>query len=88
MEYTYEVDDKNEVTITWTGEINGSSFSRTISQFNFPHNWMPWTKEDAEQWAEETIQAIKDNGDVYDAPVYDQKEQKAAYLAAKAALES
>jgi hypothetical protein len=49
---------------------------------------MPWTKEDAEQWAEETIQAIKDNGDAYDAPVYDQNEQRAAYLAAKAALEA
>lgn len=88
MEYTYKVDDKNMATITWTGSIDGSSFSRTIGQFNFPHNWMPWTKEDAEQWAEETIQAIKDNGDVYDAPVYDPDEQKAAYLAAKSALEA
>ena len=88
MEYTYEVDDKNMATITWTGSIDGSSFSRTIGQQNFPHNWMPWTKEDAEQWAEATIQAIKDNGDIYVAPVYDPNEQKAAYLAAKAALEA
>ena len=88
MEYTYEVDDQNKVTITQTGTVRASTFRNTISQFNFPHNWMPWTKEDAEQWAEVTIQAIKDNGDIYVAPVYDPNEQKAAYLAAKAALEA
>lgn len=85
MEYTYEVNNKNLATITWTGVVDGVTFSRTFGQQGFPHNLMPWTKEDAEQWAEETIQAIKDNGDAYVAPVYDPDEVIAAYKAAKEA---
>ena len=85
MEYTYEIDNNNKVTITQTGTVRASTFSRTFGQQGFPHNLMPWTKEDAEQWAEETIQAIKDNGDVYVAPVYDPDEVIAAHKAAKEA---
>ena len=28
----------------------------------------PWTKEEAEQWAETTIQAMKDNNDIFATP--------------------
>ena len=85
MEYTYEVDDQNKVTITQTGTVRASTFRNTMSQPNSPTDGTPWTKEEAEQWAETTIQAMKDNGDVYVAPVYDPDEVIAAYKAAKEA---
>jgi hypothetical protein len=65
MEYTYEVNDKNVATITWTGIVDNVTITRKIGQQNFPHNGTPWTKEEAEQWAETTIQAMKDNNDTF-----------------------
>ena len=83
MEYSYTVDEKNVATVTYESPLGIGK----ISQLNFPHNLMPWTKADAEQWAEDTIQAMKDNNDVYIAPVYDRDEQIAAYKAARNASE-
>jgi hypothetical protein len=65
MEYTYEVDDNNKVTITQTEIVGASTFRNTATQTRFPHNGAPWTKEEAEQWAETTIQAMKDNNDTF-----------------------
>lgn len=63
MEYTYAVNDQNKVTITCTEVVDGATITRKISQQNFPHNGMPWTKEDAEQWAETTIQEMQERND-------------------------
>jgi hypothetical protein len=79
MEYSYDVDSENTATITFKSDGPKGK----ISQRNFPLSLMPWTKEDAEEWAETTIQAMKDNNDVYVAPVYTREEQIAAYKAAK-----
>lgn len=83
MEYSYTVDSKNIATVTYTGNTSKGSILQTAHA----HNLMPWTKEEAEQWAEATIQAMKDNNDVYIAPVYDRDEQIAAYKAARNASE-
>ena len=69
MEYTYEVDDQNKVTITQTGTVRASTFRNTLTQPNSPSGGAPWTKEEAEQWAETAIQAMKDNGDVFNTPI-------------------
>ena len=87
MEYTYEVDDQNKVTIIQTGTVGASNYRKTVSQHNFPHNMMPWTKEEAEEWAETTIQAMKDNDDAFVLPVYDRDAVIAAYEAARNASE-
>lgn len=79
MEYSYTVDNKNIARVTYTGDTSKGE----ILQSAHAHNLMPWTKEEAEQWAEDTIQAMKDNDDVYIAPVYDREEQIAAYKAAR-----
>lgn len=79
MEYSYEVDSQNRAKITYTTQARNG----TVSQHNFPHNYMPWTREDAEQWAEATIEAMKDNGDVYVVPVYAEGEREEAYRLAK-----
>jgi hypothetical protein len=42
-----------------------ATFCNTATQTRFPHNGAPWTKEEAEQWAETTIQAMKDNNDTF-----------------------
>ena len=63
MEYIYEVDDQNKVTIIQTSFSDGVTRRSTLSQYNSPNGGAPWTKEEAEQWAEETIQAMKDNND-------------------------
>ena len=65
MEYTYEVDDQNKVTITQTGIVRASTLRNTIIQPDSPSGGAPWTKEEAEQWAETTIQAMKDNNDIF-----------------------
>jgi hypothetical protein len=65
MEYTYEVDDNNKVTITQTGTVGASTFRNTLSQSNSPIDGAPWTKEEAQQWAETAIQAMKDNNDIF-----------------------
>jgi galactose mutarotase-like enzyme len=67
MEYTYEyeVDDSNKVTITQTKVTGPSTFRNAMNHSGFPNNGAHWTKEEAEQWAETTIQAMKDNGDVF-----------------------
>ena len=79
MEYSYEVDSENTATITFKSDERKGQ----ISQKNFVLSMMPWTKEDAEEWAETTIQAMKDNNDVYVAPVYTREEQIAAHKLAK-----
>jgi hypothetical protein len=79
MEYSYEIDSQNAATVTFKSDGQGG----TVSQHNSPYNLMPWTKEDAEEWAEATIQAMKDNDDVYVAPVYNREEQIAAHKLAK-----
>jgi phospholipase C len=65
MEYTYEVDEQNKVTITQTGTDGVVAFRSTLNQRNSPIDGAPWTKEEAEQWAETTIQAMKDNNDTF-----------------------
>jgi hypothetical protein len=65
MEYTYEVDDNNKVTITQTGTAGASTFRNTAIQPHSPSSGAPWTKEEAEQWAETIIQAMKDNNDIF-----------------------
>ena len=68
MEYTYEIDNNNKVTITQTETVGARTSRNTMIQPNSPTDVTPWTKEEAEQWAETTIQAIKDNGDVFATP--------------------
>ena len=65
MEYTYEIDNNNKVTITQTETVGARTFRSTLTQPNSPSGGAPWTKEEAEQWAETTIQAIKDNNDIF-----------------------
>ena len=65
MEYTYEVDDNNKVTITQTETVGARTSRNTLSQPHSPIDGAPWTKEEAEQWAETTIQAMKDNNDTF-----------------------
>jgi hypothetical protein len=70
MEYTYEIDDQNKVTITQTGTDGVVTFRNTAIQLHSPSSGAPWTKEEAEQWAETTIQTMKDNGDVFVTPTH------------------
>jgi hypothetical protein len=70
MEYTYEVDDNNKVTIIQTGTTGVTTLRNTLSQPNSPSDGTTWTKEEAEQWAETTIQTMKDNGDVFATPTH------------------
>lgn len=65
MEYRYEVDDQNKVTITQTGTVGARTFCNTAIQPNSPSGGASWTKEEAERWAETTIQAMKDNNDIF-----------------------
>lgn len=65
MNYTYEVDEKNTAHIEQTGTVGAMAFRNTLSQPNSPIDGKPWTKEEAEQWAETTIQAMKDNNDIF-----------------------
>jgi len=65
MEYTYEVDDNNKVTITQTGTVGASTFRNTAIQPHSPIDGAPWTKEEAQQWAETAIQAMKGNNDIF-----------------------
>ena len=73
MEYTYEIDNNNKVTITQPETVGARTSRNTMIQPNSPTDGTPWTKEEAEQWAETTIQAIKDNGDVFNTPTYDKE---------------
>ena len=68
MEYTYEIDNNNKVTITQTETVGARTSRNTMIQPNSPTDGTPWAKEEAEQWAEATIQAMKDNGDVFATP--------------------
>jgi hypothetical protein len=65
MEYTYEIDNSNKVTITQTETVGARTSRNTLSQLNSPSGGAPWTKEEAEQWAGTTIQAMKDNNDIF-----------------------
>jgi hypothetical protein len=65
MKYTYGVDEKNTAHIEQTGTIGSSTFRNTLSQSNSPIDGAPWTKEEAQQWAETAIQAMKDNNDIF-----------------------
>jgi hypothetical protein len=62
MEYTYEIDEKNNVKISWN--------SGKCSQNNNPETLMPFTKEEAEAWAESAIEKIKGNNDTYSAHLF------------------
>ena len=68
MEYTYEVDDQNNVTITQTETVGARTSRNTLTQPNSLSGGAPWTREEAEQWAEATIQAMKDNNDIFATP--------------------
>lgn len=65
MEYTYEIDNNNKVTITQTENVGSRTSRNTLTQPNSLSGGAPWTREEAEQWAEATIQAIKDNNDIF-----------------------
>ena len=65
MEYTYEIDNNNKVTITQTENVGARTSRNTLTQPNSLSGGAPWTREEAEQWAETTIQAMKDNNDIF-----------------------
>lgn len=68
MEYTYEIDNNNKVTITQTENVGARTSCSTLTQSNSPSGGAPWTREEAEQWAETAIQAMKDNNDIFATP--------------------
>jgi len=68
MEYTYEIDNNNKVTITQTENVGARTSRNTLIQPNSQNGGAPWTREEAEQWAETTIQAMKDNNDIFATP--------------------
>lgn len=62
MEYTYTLDEDNNVTIYWG--------STKCTQNNNPETLMPFTKEEADLWAAEAIEKLKNNNDKYSADLF------------------
>lgn len=65
MEYTYTLDEDNNVTIYWD--------STRCIQNNNPETLMPFTKEEADAWALEAIEKLKNNNDKYSADLFVKK---------------
>lgn len=62
MEYTYEIDEDNNVKIFWN--------SGKCIQNNNPETLMPFTKEEAEVWVVNAIEKIKNNNNIYSASLF------------------
>ena len=62
MEYTYTLDEDNNVTIYWD--------STRCIQNNNPETLMPFTKEEADAWVLEAIEKLKNNNDKYSADLF------------------
>lgn len=65
MEYTYTLDEDNNVTIYWD--------STRCIQNNNPETLMPFTKEEADAWVLEAIEKLKNNNDKYSADLFVKK---------------
>lgn len=65
MEYTYTLDEDNNVTIYWD--------STKCTQKNNPETLMPFTKEEADAWVLEAIEKLKNNNDRYSADLFVKK---------------
>jgi hypothetical protein len=61
MKYSYQIDENNEARVIYGDE----PFFKIVGRNGFDNSTSPWTQQDAKNWAEETIQSIKDNGGVY-----------------------
>lgn len=62
MEYTYELDEDNNVKIYWG--------SQKCEQNNNPETLMPFTTEDANAWAIAAIEKLKNNNHIYASSLF------------------